>query len=113
MERIDRAQLSSALTQTGGQLQKCLPSAEYLALGVLLNQTAKRYPHQDVTDSMEEYLIDLERLAVRYSLQSVEDAIAALRIDPEQEFFPRPDEVAAEMRRQRRKKVPSDIYARG
>jgi len=66
-----------------------------------------------VKDSIEEYLNDLEHLALRYSLQSVEDAIASLRIDPEQEFFPRPDEVAAEMRRQRLKKIPSHIYARG
>lgn len=35
------------------------------------------------------------------------------RIDPEQRFFPRPDEVAAEIKRQALKKVPSHVYARG
>lgn len=113
MERVSEAQLSSALTKTEGQLQRRLPSEEYQALGIMLNQTAKRYPHQDVSESIEEFMKDLEQLALRYSLQSVEDAVAALRVDPVQEFFPRPDEVAAEMRRRRLKKVPSHLYARG
>ena len=113
LEKINRAQLNSALTPTAGQLQRRLPPEEFQALGILLERTAKRYPNQDMQDAMPEYLADLEKLALRYSLQSVEDAIAALRVDPEQEFFPHPDEVAAEMKRQRLKKVPSDVYARG
>ena len=48
----------------------------------------------------------------RRLLRSVE-AVQALRIDPEQRFFPRPDEVAAEIKRQALKKVPSHVYARG
>ena len=62
---------------------------------------------------MGEYLADFERLALKFSLQKVEDAIAALRIDPEQEFFPKPNEVADEIERQISKKLPSHIYARG
>jgi hypothetical protein len=50
---------------------------------------------------MEEYLADFERLALRYSLPRVEAALAELRIDLEQVFFPRPDEVASEIERQR------------
>lgn len=61
---------------------------------------------------MPEYLADFERLAMKYSLQKVEDAIAALRIDPEQRFFPTPDDVAHEIRQQRLKSLPSHIYAR-
>lgn len=113
MERIDRASLNSALTTTGEQLQRRLPEEELAALGILLERMARRYPSQDVEDAMEEYLTDYEALALKYSLQKVEDAIAALRIDPDQKFFPRPDEVAAEIERQRLKKVPSHIYARG
>jgi hypothetical protein len=62
---------------------------------------------------MEEYMVDLEKLALKYSLQNVEDAIANLRVDPEQEFFPTPNEVAEEIDRQWRKKLPSHLYARG
>ena len=62
---------------------------------------------------MEEYLTDFEQLALKYSLQKVEDAISSLRIDPEQEFFPKPNEVAAEIERQRLKRLPSHIYAQG
>jgi len=113
LQKIDQAQLNSALTPIGGQLQKSLPLEEFTALGILLNQTAKRYPNQDMTDALPEYMKDLEQLALKYSLQSVEDAIAHLRVDPEQDFFPTPQDVAAEMKRARLKKVPSHIYARG
>ncbi len=113
LTKIDPAQLNSALTATGGQLQRRLPSEEYQALGILMERTAKRYPNQDIQDAMPEYLKDLEQLALKYSLQSVEDAVAALRIDSEQLFFPTPADVAAQMKRTRLKNVPSHIYARG
>ncbi len=113
MERVDRASLNSALTTTGEQLQRRLPDEESTALGILLERMARRYPSQDVEDSMEEYLTDYEALVLRYTLQKVEEAVAALRIDPNQKFFPRPDEVAGEIERQRLKKVPSHVYARG
>jgi hypothetical protein len=50
---------------------------------------------------------------LKYSLQTVEDAIAKLRIDPEQDFFPTPNDVADQIERDRLRKVPSHIYARG
>jgi hypothetical protein len=81
------------------------------ALGVLLAKTAKRYHNQDLSDVMEEYLADLEQLAVRYSVQSVEEAIAELRVDPEQTFFPTPTEIAAKMKQLRLKRLPSHLYA--
>jgi hypothetical protein len=113
MERVDRASLNNALTTTEGRLQKHLPREESEALGILLERTARRYPNQDLTTTLDEYMADLERLALKYSLQKVEDAIAALRIDPDQRFFPSPNEVAAEIERQHLRKVPSHIYARG
>ena len=62
---------------------------------------------------MGEYLADYEQLILKYSLQKVEDAVAALRINPEQHFFPTPDEVAGKIEQTRLKKVPSHLYARG
>lgn len=73
----------------------------------------RRYPSQDQAESVAEYFKDYEQLAVRKGVAKVCEAVQALRIDPGQIFFPRPDEVAAEMERLRLKRVPSDIYARG
>jgi len=67
----------------------------------MLGKLLLRYPSQDVKDSAEEYLEDFERLALKYSLQSVEVALTAIRLKPEQQFFPKPNEVAAEIDRQR------------
>jgi hypothetical protein len=58
-------------------------------------------------------MADLEKLALKFSLQDVEDAIGALRIDPEQRFFPTPDDVAEQIKRTKLRKVPSHLYARG
>lgn len=113
MEPITEAQLKSALTPTGAPLQRRLPQEEFTALGILLNRTAKRYPNQDLTDALPEYMRDLEQLSLRYSLLQVEDAIAALRVDPEQVFFPTPNEIAAHIQRAKLKKLPSHLYARG
>jgi hypothetical protein len=63
----------------------------------LIAQMAQRYPSQDLTDSLEGYLADYEQLTLKYSLPKVQAALAALRIDPKQAFFPRPDEVAAQI----------------
>lgn len=114
MERISSiVQRNNGLTGTSGQLVKRLPHEESLALGVLLAQTAKRYPNQELEESMGEYLADYEQLSMKYSLQKVEDAVAALRIDPEQHFFPTPDEVAHKIEQTRLKSIPSHLYARG
>lgn len=101
MERISKAQLSSALTRTLPPSTKHLPDAELSELGTLAVQMAQRYPHQNLTDTLEGYLEDFEALAVKYSLRSVKEALRTLRIHPEQKFFPRPDEVAAEIERQK------------
>jgi hypothetical protein len=53
-----------------------------------------------MTDALPEFQRDLERLAQKYSLLKVEEAVDALRIKPGQAFFPRPDEVAEEIERQ-------------
>jgi hypothetical protein len=113
LEKVSRELLDSALTKPDSQLQRRLPSEELEALGILLERTARRYPSQENGESMEEYLTDFEQLAVKYSLLKVEDAIAVLRIDPEQEFFPKPNEVAREIERQQLRKVSSHVYARG
>lgn len=120
MERINKVDLEAALaqpkselTRTDGQLQKRLPPEEFTALGILLSRTAKRYPNQDLTDAIPEYMKDLEKLALKYSLQKVEDAIAALRVDPKQDYFPTPAEVAHRIERERLRKLPSHLYARG
>lgn len=107
------ARLRTGSTETGAQLQRRLPHEELTALGILLERTARRYPNQDLSETLPEYMADLEQLSLKYSLQAVEDAIAKLRVDPEQDFFPTPTDVAAEMKRQRMRKVPSDVYARG
>lgn len=97
MEQAFLAQLSSALTVTSPLLQRQLKDAEWKELAVLVGQTAKRYPNQDLTDSMEGYLQDFEQVALRYSLPQFREALAELRIKPGRGFFPRPDEVAAEI----------------
>ena len=115
MEKISLAQLNSALTLTAQSLQKSLSSEDGMYLLALLNQTAKRYPNQDLagTGALSEYIKDFEQLSLKYSLREVDDAIAALRIDPEQDFFPTPNEVAAKIQQKRLRKVPSHMYARG
>ena len=113
LEKVSKAQLQSALTETGGQLQRRLPKEELKALGVMLEKTARRYPNQDMQMTMGEYLTDFEQLAVKHSLVKVEKALSALRIDPDQDFFPTPSEVAHEIRQQWLKSLPSDLYARG
>ena len=45
--------------------------------------------------------MDLEQLALKYSLPKVRKALEAMRITPGQRFFPRPDEVAEEIENQR------------
>jgi hypothetical protein len=113
LEKVDRAQLESALTTTEGRLQKRLPAAELKVLGTLLERTARRYPNQDLTLTLPEYLTDLEQLALRFSLQKVIDAVFALRIKADQDFFPTPSQVAAEIEQQRLRALPSHVYARG
>lgn len=113
MELVTKARLEGALMQTAAPLQISLSKEDGMYLLALLNRTAKRYPNQDLTDAIPEYLADLEQLALKYSLRQVEEAIASLRVDPEQIFFPTPQDVSAEMKRIRIRNLPSHIYARG
>jgi hypothetical protein len=112
MEKLSQELLNSALMPVASPLQMRLPKEELTALGILLERTLRRYPGQENEGILEEYLTDFEQLALKYSLPKVEDAIAALRVDPEQEFFPKPNEVAREIERERDRKLPSHIYAR-
>ena len=120
MDRISKddaekalAQLKSGSTETGAQLQRRLPQEELTALGILLERMTRRYPNQDLSETLPEYLTDLEQLAVKHGLAAVEDAIAILRVDPEHDYFPTPTEVARQIRTTKLKNVPSHIYARG
>jgi hypothetical protein len=100
MQRIGQVLQSSALMTTSAPLQRRLNDAESAELVLLLGQMAQRYPGQDLSDAMEGFLQDLERLALKYSLAKLRAALAELRIKPGQGFFPRPDEVAEEIERQ-------------
>lgn len=101
MERVNEVALKVVLTETDGQSQTRLPNAELMDLGSLMEQMARRWPAQDMQDSIGEYMTDFEQLAIREGLQTVKEAVDALRISPKQKFYPRPDEVAEEIDRQR------------
>ncbi|HEV2133774.1 MAG TPA: hypothetical protein VGR47_05880 [Terracidiphilus sp.] len=101
MEQVDRASLMNVLGLTLAPLEERLRDEELRELGLLLAQMAQRYPAQDLSDSLESYLWDFEQLALKYSLPTVREALAALRIRPGRSFFPRPDEVAEEIEEQR------------
>ena len=98
MDRL-RMSLDSVLATTLEQPAKRLSDSDLAHLGLLVVQMVKRYPSQDLADSIEGYLFDFQQLALKYSLRRVEEALAVLRIKPSQSFFPRPDEVAEEIDR--------------
>lgn len=112
MERIDSVQLQNALTAREGSLRKRLSTADSSTLIALLEGLVRRYPSQDLAASIDELLEDYEALVMAHGIAKVQRAVAALRIDPEQRFFPRPDEVAKEIQAQRLRSMPADIYAR-
>jgi len=97
MEQISLAQLNSALTPTAAPSQRQLKPSDMQILSQAVAQMADRYPSQDLSGSLEGYLWDFQRLALKYSLPRVIAALAELRIKPGQKFFPRPDEVAAQI----------------
>jgi hypothetical protein len=66
-----------------------------------IQQAITSYPGQDLSASLPGWLQSFERLAVKYSAREVSEAIRELLIAPGQAFFPRPDEVADEIVRQR------------
>lgn len=105
LEKLNLALLNSALTTTSEQSQRRLTDEESLDLTMLVAETAKRYPSQDLTDSVGVIMQDLEQLALKYSLPRVRKALEALRIKAGQKFFPRPDEVAEEIEEQRERNL--------
>lgn len=118
MERVSKEALEKVLSQPGctiqgSHLQRRVSNEDGLRLLQLLEQTAKRYPAQENSETMEEYLEDFEQLVLKFSLQTVADALARLRIDPEQQFFPKPNEVAREIQHYKLRNTPSHVYARG
>ena len=74
LTQVNRAQLDSALTQTSTHLEPRLPAEDLKSLGRVMGETATRYHSQDLDISMEAYLKDFERLAVRFSTSEVETA---------------------------------------
>ena len=113
LTRISKAQLSNVLTVPAASLQKSLSKEDSTTLLVLMDGLTRRYPSQDQQESIGEFFADFEQLAIQKGMRRVIDAVNALRINPDQRFFPRPDEVAREINRQSLKKVPSHLYARG
>lgn len=97
MDQISLALRNSASTAISKRCARLLSDAEFLELQTLVEQTARRYATQDVSESIEGYLQDFEQLCLRYSLPMFRAALAELRVRPSQKFFPRPDEVAAEI----------------
>jgi len=101
LEKLNRESLNNALTPAAQPLQRRLPNEELKVLGVVLEKTLRRWPSQENADTIAEFLTDFEQLTLKYSLRRVQEALNALRINPEQKFFPKPDEVAEEIERQR------------
>lgn len=101
LTRVSQAQLNSVLTRTGERSRRRLSSEDGTRLTEILEKAQRRWPNQDTAESMEEYLADFEQLALKYSLLKLSDAFDALRIAPDQAFFPKPDEVAEWIERKR------------
>jgi hypothetical protein len=73
----------------------------------------RRFPTQDQGESIAEYFADFEQLAVKHGIERLSEAVKLLRVDPEQEFFPKPNEVARKIEYLRLRRLPSHIYAQG
>jgi hypothetical protein len=104
MEPISETQLArlmSASAETDRLSPTPLSEEESIHLALLLSQMAERYPSQDLSDSLEGYQWDYERLVQRYSMQEVKWFLAEYRITPGASFFPRPDECATWIERRR------------
>lgn len=113
LERVDRAQLESALTEPEKSSLALLSKGDSSRLLAVMDELTRRYPSQDQESSIEAYFRDFEELAAKHSVRKVERAIKALRIKPGQSFFPRPDEVAEEIERQIERGVANDQRREG
>ena len=94
MQALSQVVLRSGSTALSTRSEKRLSDEQVLHLLTLLEQTAARYPHQDLAPAMEGYLHDFEALALKYGMEPVHQALMELRIKPRQRFFPQPSEVA-------------------
>ena len=94
MESTRQIALRSESTAIVRQSETRLNDADGFLLAEVIAQMADRYPHQDLSLSLEGFMRDFERLAVRYSMQTLMWALAELRIRPGQKFFPQPSEAA-------------------
>lgn len=94
MEQVSQIALRSASALTRNHSGELLSDAEFLMLHELMLQMATRYPHQDLSESLEGFQQDTERLAVRFGIRRVQAVMAEFRIKPGQKFFPHPSEIA-------------------
>ena len=74
--------------------QPSLRPADEQDLAELLEQTALRYPNQDLAPALEGYYQDYLVLVRRYGIEAVRLALQELRVMPGQRFFPQPSECA-------------------
>lgn len=105
LQRVTRESLNNALTGREESLQKSLSSEDSSALLALMERATRRWAGQEMEDSIEELHADYERLALKYSLRKVREALDSLRIDSKQQFFPRPNELAAMIESQQERKT--------
>lgn len=112
LSKIDQAQLSSALTVPAASLRKSLSKEDSSALLALMEALARRYPGQDLESTIGEFHRDYEALALKYSLAKMIRAVEELRIDPNQKFFPKPDEIAERIEQRRETGLYADNAAR-
>lgn len=110
MERVTQALANSALTAQDVSLQKSLSSEDSTALLSMLDSLTRRYPSQDLEPSIEEYAKDYERLAQTFSVAVVQAAVDRLRLRSDQKFFPRPEEVKAEIENERDRKIVPGLH---
>jgi hypothetical protein len=67
----------------------------------MCRQMAAFYPHQEMcAETVEGYMLEFERMAVKQGIHRLEGAFLALRSKPGQKFFPHPTEVAEEIEEQ-------------
>lgn len=101
MERINQTQLSNVLTVRAAACSVSLSKKDSTRLIAVMEDLARRYPSQDLEDSIGTFHADYKKLALKFGLPKVEAAIENLRITPGRAFFPRPDEIATELENMR------------
>jgi hypothetical protein len=78
--------------------QRRLTSEQFETLSLLCRQMAAFYPHQELSpDTVQGYMSEFERIAVKHGIDHLQSAFMALRSKPGQRFFPHPSEVREEI----------------